>query len=762
MQLEKLLVLVDRPIRLPSPSVLAGVHFKNVTSAPYDADASGATDTTRALQKALDDTAAGSSMSYVYLPPGRYTTSASLTIPSNTTLFVDAGAVIKTTGDPQKVPLETHSCTQDLVPLLQLQPGASTVAIVGNGRLDANGFALMAKDTAGSCPSAKGWLRRRRLLASAHGSGPMRDITLRGITLADATTWTIAVEDVDRMVVDQVKVLNHANVTTAKIENDGLDLISTRDAVVQHSFVITVDDAMCAKGSAPGAALRNTSFIDNVVYTSCAGNKAGFQAEGPYSDVVFRGTDVLHARRGVVVQSVQGSSIMRNVSFEDIRVEVLASVQAPAGAHHSSEGRRLRTGGGFEAIRAIDIEAGSASISGVTLKDCHFTLTPAQEAAGYYGTIEGSHTTPGPNRANPRGVAGASATVSGVAFHSVLVNSKCIRDGSHLTIQNSSTSGITYQCVAPSLVASDHGRLLFASTCKTELDCSLNGKCTASGACSCNPMWKGPACATLNLLPATKLSGLRTVEKDGKNTSSWGGQVLQGSDGKWHMLAAEITNHCGINAWTRNSRVIHAVSDTAGGLYQRLDEVRPVFAHEPTFSRAPDGTYISFYTSFLPGTKRAPPCTCTDGSTPKTCKNGEMSKDPTFMTTSRSLAGPWSNGTLVPLLDCNRTFCQHDMNLQGVIFANNSFVGLVKVHGVPKGASHSISEIHRVTADDWRAADQYKQTLNDESGNTFPGLELIGLEDPHVYLDSQGRYHALFHEESGLDSGAHACSYVFL
>ena len=41
----------------------------------------------------------------------------------------------------------------------------------------------------------------------------------------------------------------------------------------------------------------NNTFAGNTVYTSCAANKAGYQAHGPFGSVAFVGTDVLHARR---------------------------------------------------------------------------------------------------------------------------------------------------------------------------------------------------------------------------------------------------------------------------------------------------------------------------------------------------------------------------------------------------------------------------------------------------------------------------------
>lgn len=95
--------------------------------------------------------------------------------------------------------------------------------------------------------------------------------------------------------------------------------------------------------------------------------------------------------------------------------------------------------------------------------------------------------------------------------------------------------------------------------CRDEMDCSLNGACVA-GECACNPAWSGKRCETLELLPATRGAGYRGLD-GGKNTSSWGGAVLRDDSGKYHMWAAEMTDHCGIGAWAQNSRIIRAVAD---------------------------------------------------------------------------------------------------------------------------------------------------------------------------------------------------------
>ena len=49
------------------------------------------------------------------------------------------------------------------------------------------------------------------------------------------------------------------------------------------------------------------------------------------------------------------------------------------------------------------------------------------------------------------------------------------------------------------------------------------------------------------------------------NTSSWGGSIIQGDDGVFYMWAAEMVEHCGLGAWTRNSRIILASSNHVEG-----------------------------------------------------------------------------------------------------------------------------------------------------------------------------------------------------
>ena len=82
--------------------------------------------------------------------------------------------------------------------------------------------------------------------------------------------------------------------------------------------------------------------------------------------------------------------------------------------------------------------------------------------------------------------------------------------------------------------------------CTDALSCSLNGRCDAtSGRCACRGGWGGTRCSQLRFAPATSGAGYQRRVR-GINVSSWGGSVLKGEDGRWHMWVAEMVNHCGL------------------------------------------------------------------------------------------------------------------------------------------------------------------------------------------------------------------------
>eukprot|EP00467_Chlorarachnion_reptans_P022158 CAMPEP_0114493586 /NCGR_PEP_ID=MMETSP0109-20121206/4186_1 /TAXON_ID=29199 /ORGANISM="Chlorarachnion reptans, Strain CCCM449" /LENGTH=1380 /DNA_ID=CAMNT_0001670543 /DNA_START=68 /DNA_END=4210 /DNA_ORIENTATION=+ len=357
--------------------------------------------------------------------------------------------------------------------------------------------------------------------------------------------------------------------------------------------------------------------------------------------------------------------------------------------------------------------------------------------------------------------------------------------------------------------------------CLNDDDCSQNGKCNTTltpSRCSCRKPWEGFRCEKLSLSPlqSKDLSGYRIKleavahspkntnengefryrepsegreEEDGKDddddeeneaevgeeskaeSSSWGGTVVKGPDGMFHMWVSEMAGHCGIVSWGWNSRIVHATSEKAIGPYQRIGTVFGIFAHEPRVVPLPSPstnatTLAMFFTGDIGRKNRKRRCYCCripgrcDGSTEQGdcpfkrvfAEGGAIDEvernSATYVTEAANPEGPWSEPKIV---------AHGDANLSPIVFEDGSLLGLVRQWGVK--ASYG-SHMKIVVAKDWRSSDSYV-TLgggagkgpNGQKEELFPNIGSAGVEDPFVYRDSAGTLHAVFHHIWGAGSG---------
>jgi len=174
--------------------------------------------------------------------------------------------------------------------------------------------------------------------------------------------------------------------------------------------------------------------------------------------------------------------------------------------------------------------------------------------------------------------------------------------------------------------------------CESDIDCSLNGVCdTFSGACACDPAWKGSTCSRLNLLPMDKKNVINGAYKPGASTS-WGANVLQSSeDGLYHMFVAEMKGNCTLTSWIPNSQIVHAVATALEGPYAFRDLLFDTFHHNPRLTRDPsDGSFLLF---MIGGPLNS---TASQGCAAIPARQGELFDTRILVSRATSLNGPWS------------------------------------------------------------------------------------------------------------------------
>ena len=303
---EKLNILADRPeVDVPPAS---GVGIYNVRANPYNADSTGVSSAQSAIQQAVDDaTNAGGGI--VYIPYGLYQIKENLAIKSNVSLYLEPGAVLKAIDHRNQYPM-----VSGIDPAVIIY-NAQNVKIYGRGEINASGLAIM-NPLPGVLTSQSVDHPRRRVILTENA----KNVTLNGIITKDGTGWSVELRSSDTALVQNIKLLNHKDIYY-KIQNDGINSVSSSNTWVNQCFVMTIDDAMCSK--ARYGQMENCTFSNNVIYTSAAGVKAGMQSVSIMKNIVFRNCDVVHARRGVGIDTKDGAKPITGVVFNDIRVEEL-------------------------------------------------------------------------------------------------------------------------------------------------------------------------------------------------------------------------------------------------------------------------------------------------------------------------------------------------------------------------------------------------------------------------------------------------------
>ena len=291
--------------------------------------------------------------------------------------------------------------------------------------------------------------------------------------------------------------------------------------------------------------------------------------------------------------------------------------------------------------------------------------------------------------------------------------------------------------------------------CIDDSNCSYNGQCSKkstiddgdetckTGRCECYQGWKGYVCDELDLLPVDENRiGYRKVDSGTcQNISSWGAPILfDNVSQKWHGYVSEIHGYCGINAWETNSQIVHITSNSPYGPYKRQEVVWPIFSHEPSVVRGPQGEWVMLFSSYHwqneTDLDRVYCNQCQNGVTPKNSKQCpyQMGKPRDLSHTFRQMMsiatspdGPWSDPIEIPQLSQS-----WDWNTALTINMDGSAVALIRGGMTWYATNYSNPET-------WNPVGSLHG-----KGSEGPGWIGVSVEDPYIW-PANGIYHALAH-----------------
>ncbi len=301
--LEKLVILGDLPEKnIPD---INDKKTYNITDPIYSADPEGKIFAQTAIQQAIDD-AYNAGGGIVYIPYGLYMIKENLALKDNVELYLAPGAVLKA------IDIRNEYEQNSTLPPAVIIHKAKNAKITGRGEIDGSGYKLMSPPAGFTFQSVQH--PRRRVIQLDDSES----IELNGIIIKDGTGWTLELMRSQDLDIQNVKILNHKDIRY-KIENDGINAVSSSNIRVNQCFVITIDDAYCSKARYED--MDNCIFSNNICYNRSGGVKAGMQSVGNMTNILFKNCDVIHCRRGIAVDTREGMQPITNVEFRDIHVE---------------------------------------------------------------------------------------------------------------------------------------------------------------------------------------------------------------------------------------------------------------------------------------------------------------------------------------------------------------------------------------------------------------------------------------------------------
>ncbi|HLH17227.1 MAG TPA: glycosyl hydrolase family 28 protein [Bryobacteraceae bacterium] len=264
----------------------------------YGAAGDGRTLDTAAIQKAID--AAGAHGGTVVFPAGRFL-SGTITLRSNVTLHLSPGAVLL--GSTRMADYNPKH--------LIYATGVENIAIEGGGTIDGQGDAFLDQNLKP--------LPRPSPLIEIWDS---RNVRIEDITIRRAPAWTIHPKNCDGVKIRGIELLNNLR----GINTDGIDIDSTRNAIVSDSHIEAGDDCIVLKttnrGAAPIEPTENVTVTNCVLVSAASALKLGTESYGDFRHCVFSNCVIRDSRTGIALLAMDGGT-MEDIRFQNIVMTTL-------------------------------------------------------------------------------------------------------------------------------------------------------------------------------------------------------------------------------------------------------------------------------------------------------------------------------------------------------------------------------------------------------------------------------------------------------
>ncbi|MEO5592389.1 MAG: glycosyl hydrolase family 28 protein [Chitinophagaceae bacterium] len=154
-----------------------------------------------------------------------------------------------------------------------------------------------------------------------------QNVLLEGFIIADAKHWCCASFASKNITYRNIKIVSDNAV------DDGIDIVGSRDVLVDNCFIKTKDDCIAIKSGVNYFTKFNSGFtVDNIVVQNSVmwngvwgnGLEIGFETRtDTIQNVTFRNCDLIHVEgpEGTFTIHNGDRALVKNILYEDVRVE---------------------------------------------------------------------------------------------------------------------------------------------------------------------------------------------------------------------------------------------------------------------------------------------------------------------------------------------------------------------------------------------------------------------------------------------------------
>ncbi|CAF2797429.1 unnamed protein product [Rotaria sp. Silwood2] len=144
-------------------------------------------------------------------------------------------------------------------------------------------------------------------------------IVLTNITITNSSLWTVTVVESDNVLFDNVTIIDDRRWSN----NDGIDLINSRNIIIRNSNISTGDDCIAIISHDSSSMYNITVENMDLESTSAAIKVSSFEANstGDMYNMIFRNIRIANTNRGLCLAPHWGSGRISNILFEQMYIE---------------------------------------------------------------------------------------------------------------------------------------------------------------------------------------------------------------------------------------------------------------------------------------------------------------------------------------------------------------------------------------------------------------------------------------------------------